>query len=80
MPIHARPAGSVTLLLNQSMSGGERVPSGSLAATARIVIRESAVIHGSLSAPVLSVVEGAQLSGKVDIAGQKTGAGLKLAS
>ena len=53
---------------------------GSLAATARIVIRESAVIHGSLSAPVLSVVEGAQLSGNVDVAGHKNGAGLKLAS
>ena len=53
---------------------------GSLTATSRIVIRENAVIDGSLSAPVLSVVEGAQLSGKVDIAGQKTGAGLKLAS
>lgn len=53
---------------------------GSLAATTRIVLRESAVIDGSLSAPVLSVVEGAQLSGKVDVAGHKNGAGLKLAS
>lgn len=53
---------------------------GSLAATTRIVIRESAVIDASLSAPVLSVVEGARLSGKVDVAGHKNKAGLKLAS
>jgi cytoskeletal protein CcmA (bactofilin family) len=53
---------------------------GSLAATTRIVIQETAVIAGSLSAPVLSVVEGAQLSGKVDVAGHKNRAGLKLAS
>jgi len=53
---------------------------GSLAATTRIVIRESAVIDGSLSAPVLSVVEGAQMRGKVDVAGVKNGTGLKLVS
>jgi cytoskeletal protein CcmA (bactofilin family) len=53
---------------------------GSLAATTRIVVRESAVVDGSLSAPVLSVVEGAQLSGKVDVTGHKNGTGLKLAS
>jgi cytoskeletal protein CcmA (bactofilin family) len=53
---------------------------GSLAATSRIVIRENAVIDGSLSAPVLSVVEGALLSGRVDVAGHKDRAGLKLAS
>jgi cytoskeletal protein CcmA (bactofilin family) len=53
---------------------------GSLAATTRIVIRESAVIDGSMSAPVMSVIEGAQLSGKIDVAGHKDTAGLKLAS
>ena len=53
---------------------------GSVAATTRIVIRESAVVDGSLSAPLLNVVEGAQLTGKVDVAGRKDGPGLKLAS
>ena len=53
---------------------------GSLAATTRIVIRESAVIDGSLRAPVLSVAEGAQLRAKMDVAGHNNGAGLKLAS
>ena len=53
---------------------------GSLVATTRIVIRESAVIGGSLSAPVLNVVEGAQVSAKVDVAGRKGGSELKLAS
>jgi cytoskeletal protein CcmA (bactofilin family) len=51
---------------------------GSLVATKRIVIRESAIIDGSLSAPVLSVADGAQLRGKIDIAGRTVA--LKLAS
>jgi cytoskeletal protein CcmA (bactofilin family) len=53
---------------------------GSLTATARIIVRESAVISGSLSAPVLNVVEGAQVSAKVDVTGRKNGSELKLAS
>jgi len=53
---------------------------GSLTATARIVVRESAVIAGSLSAPVLNVVEGAQVSAKVDVTGRRNGSELKLAS
>ena len=53
---------------------------GSLVAATRIVVRESAVISGSLSAPVLNVVEGAQISAKVDVTGRKKGSELKLAS
>jgi cytoskeletal protein CcmA (bactofilin family) len=53
---------------------------GSVVATARIVLRESAVIEGNLSAPLLSVADGAQLCGKFDIVGQRNGAKLKLAS
>ena len=53
---------------------------GSLVATTRIVVRESAVISGSLSAPVLNVVEGAQVSAKVDVTGRKKESELKLAS
>jgi cytoskeletal protein CcmA (bactofilin family) len=51
---------------------------GSLVATTQIVIRETAVVDGSLSAPILSVADGAQLRGKIDIAGHA--AALKLAS
>jgi cytoskeletal protein CcmA (bactofilin family) len=58
---------------------GGRV-TGSLVATTRIVIRESAFIDGHLSAPVLMVEDGAQLRGKVDIAGRQNAAALKLAS
>jgi cytoskeletal protein CcmA (bactofilin family) len=53
---------------------------GSLVAATRIVIRESAIVDGSLSAPVLKVEDGAQLRGKIDIAGHKNAAALKLAS
>lgn len=53
---------------------------GSLVATSRIVIRESAVVEGSLSAPVLNVVEGAQVSAKVDVTGLRKPSELKLAS
>lgn len=66
-------------LLADSLIVGGHV-NGSLTATARIVIRESAVIDGSLSAPVLNVVEGAQVSAKVDVTGRKNGSELKLAS
>jgi len=53
---------------------------GSLTATARIVIRESAVIDGRLSAPALNVAEGAQVNAKIDVTGRKNGSQLKLAS
>jgi len=53
---------------------------GSLIATTRIVLRKSAIVDGDLSAPVLSVEDGAQLSGKFDIVGHKDAAALKLAS
>jgi len=53
---------------------------GSLVASTRIVLRESAVIEGSLSAPVLNVVEGAQVSAKVDVTGRRKSSELKLAS
>jgi cytoskeletal protein CcmA (bactofilin family) len=53
---------------------------GSLVASTRIVVRETAVIEGSLSAPILNVIEGAQVTAKVDVTGQKKGSELKLAS
>ena len=53
---------------------------GSLVAGTRIVLRESAIIDGSLSAPVLSVADGAQLRGRIDVAGHKNEASLKLVS
>jgi cytoskeletal protein CcmA (bactofilin family) len=53
---------------------------GSLVATTRIVVRENATIQGSLSAPVLNVIEGAQVSAKVDVAGRRKASELKLAS
>jgi cytoskeletal protein CcmA (bactofilin family) len=53
---------------------------GSLVATTRIVIRQSAIIDGSLSAPVLTVEDGAQLRGRIDIKGHKNAAALQLAS
>jgi cytoskeletal protein CcmA (bactofilin family) len=53
---------------------------GSLVAATRIVLRESAIIDGSLSAPVMSAADGAQLRGRIDVAGEKNGAALKLVS
>jgi len=53
---------------------------GSLQATTRIVVQQSAVIDGTLSAPVLSVAEGAQLRGKIDVAGRRNTDTMKLAS
>ena len=53
---------------------------GSVVATTRITVKENAVVEGTLSAPVLSVAEGAQLRGKIDVAGRRNKDGLKLAS
>ena len=52
---------------------------GSLCADARIVVRESATVEGELSAPAVSVADGATLSGRVQTA-ERRGAALPLAS
>jgi len=53
---------------------------GSVVATARIAVCATAVIDGHLSAPLLSVEDGAEVRGKLDIQGAKAAATLKLAS
>jgi cytoskeletal protein CcmA (bactofilin family) len=52
---------------------------GSLTATAKVVVREGAVVEGTVTAPVLTVAEGAQLRGKIDVAGRRSEK-MKLAS
>ena len=52
--------------------------SGSISAEARIVVEETAAIEGEVSAPSVSVVDGAQLRGRCEIAGKR--AELQLAS
>ena len=52
---------------------------GSLTATAKVVVKEGAVVEGTVTAPVLSVAEGAQLRGKIDVVGRR-GEKMKLAS
>lgn len=53
---------------------------GSLAATVRLVVQETAVIDGNLTAPLVSVADGAEVHGRVEVAGTARAAGLKLAS
>jgi cytoskeletal protein CcmA (bactofilin family) len=52
---------------------------GSLTAEARIVVKETASIEGELSAPAISLAEGATVSGKIDT-GDRKKPGLSLAS
>ncbi len=52
---------------------------GSLTAEARIVVKETASIEGALSAPAISLAEGATVSGKIDT-GDRKKSGLSLAS
>jgi cytoskeletal protein CcmA (bactofilin family) len=79
-PVTIDPAGHVKgdLLADSLIVSGH--VNGSLVASTRIVVRESAVIEGSLSAPVLNVIEGAQVTAKVDVTGRKKSSELKLAS
>src|SRR3954469_2835490 len=44
---------------------------GSLCADARIIVRETAMIDGDLSAPAVSLAEGAQVQGRVETAVKK---------
>ena len=55
------------------------VVKGSLTAEARIVVKETATIEGKLSAPAISLAEGATVSGKIDT-GDRKKPGLSLAS
>jgi cytoskeletal protein CcmA (bactofilin family) len=43
---------------------------GSLCANDKIVVSETAVINGDLTAPALSVADGAQVHGRIDAAGR----------
>jgi cytoskeletal protein CcmA (bactofilin family) len=43
---------------------------GSLCANDKIVVSETAVINGDLTAPALSVADGAQVYGRIDAAGR----------
>jgi cytoskeletal protein CcmA (bactofilin family) len=53
---------------------------GALVATTRLVVRETATVEATLTAPVLSVADGAEIRGRIDVAGRKKDAALKLAS
>jgi len=45
---------------------------GCLMADARIVVRETATVDGDISAPAISVADGATVHGKIETAGRKT--------
>jgi cytoskeletal protein CcmA (bactofilin family) len=44
---------------------------GRLTAEGRIIVRETAHVEGEVSAPRLSVDEGARVEGRIDVAGQR---------
>jgi cytoskeletal protein CcmA (bactofilin family) len=52
--------------------------SGSLSANARIVVRDTATIDGDISAPIVTLADGATVNGRVETAKRK--AALSLAS
>ena len=52
---------------------------GSLTAETRIVVKDTATIEGELSAPAISLAEGASFQGKIDT-GDRKKPGLSLAS
>ena len=92
-PLEVRPArvmsvGPITIEESGRVKGELRADAlvvgghvnGSLTAITRIVIWHSAVVDGSLAAPLLNVVEGAQLNAKIDVTGRRNEAELKIAS
>ena len=52
---------------------------GHLSAEERIVVQQTATLNGEVSAPALTVHEGATVQGKFEIAGHRQPAALKLA-
>jgi cytoskeletal protein CcmA (bactofilin family) len=59
---------TATLLASTIVIGG--AVQGSLCANDKIVVSETAVINGDLTAPALSVADGAQVHGQIDAAGR----------
>jgi cytoskeletal protein CcmA (bactofilin family) len=57
------------ILADTIIVGGE--VSGTLSAGARIVVAHTAVVEGDLSAPAVSLADGAILQGTVEAAGQR---------
>lgn len=53
---------------------------GSLVADARLKLESTAVVEGTLTSPVLSIADGAEFRGRLEIAGTRGAAALKLAS
>ena len=79
-PLTVDPGGKVNAEVKADSVVVSGHVNGSLTATARVVVREGAVVEGTVTAPVLSVAEGAQLRGKIDVAGRKNAEKMKLAS
>jgi cytoskeletal protein CcmA (bactofilin family) len=54
--------------------------SGSMNATARILVAETATVEGELSAPAISLADGATIDGRIETTGRPDAAALPLAS
>ncbi len=78
-------AGILTLAPESHVAGEAAAPSvvvhgnveGNIEATDRLDVRASAVIVGNLTAPVLVVADGAQVTGRVEMPERKQGAPLQ---
>lgn len=73
------PGGSVEATIGADTIVVSGKASGLLTATSRVVIKETATIDGDVSAPIVSLADGATVTGRIETA-QKPKAALSLAS
>lgn len=73
------PGGSVEATVGADTIVVSGKASGLLTATGRVVIKETATVDGDVSAPIVSLAEGATVNGRIETA-QKPKASLSLAS
>ncbi len=73
------PGGSVDATIGADTIVVSGKASGLLTATGRVVIKETAIVDGDISAPIVSLAEGATVNGRIETA-QKPKASLSLAS
>ncbi len=78
LTIAAGGAVTATMVAHTIVVGGS--VSGSMSAVSRIVVSETAVIDGDLSAPAVSLADGAVVRGRVETSGRARPSALPLAS
>ena len=78
-PLTISPSGSIEATVGADTIVVSGKASGLLTATGRVIIKDTATVDGDVSAPIVSLAEGATVNGRIETA-QKAKSTLSLAS